>query len=201
MGIFAVVSIAPAPAWLLPLLLVGAYALGGVSAGWWLVRGVGGGDVRSQGSGATGATNASRVLGVKGFIIVLALDAAKAALAVLGVRALDPASAWTALALPAVIAGHIWPVWLRFRGGRGAGPLLGGCLALNWLATVISVIVGILAGLAARNRFLAGATAYTINLGLMLWRLQTPPERISYLFGWALVLLAHRAYFLRDSKA
>lgn len=190
-----------APAWLLPLLLAGAYALGGVSPGWLVVRLVDGGDVRSQGSGATGATNVGRLLGVKGFILVLALDAAKGALAVIAVRLLDPRAPWAALALPAVIAGHIWPPWLRFKGGKGAGPLLGGCLALDWPATTVSVVIGTGAGLAARQRFLAGATAYAANLGLMLWRLKLPQERVSYLFGWALVLLAHRAYFLRDSKS
>ncbi|HVW20109.1 MAG TPA: glycerol-3-phosphate acyltransferase [Opitutaceae bacterium] len=199
MGILAVVS--NPPAWLLPLLLAGAYALGGISPGWFLVRLSGGGDVRRQGSGATGATNVGRLLGVKGFILVLALDAAKGAIAVIGVRLLDPGTPWAALALPAVIAGHIWPPWLRFQGGKGAGPLLGGCLALDWAGTLASVVIGILAGLAARNRFLAGAVAYAANLALLLWRIKIPQVRISYLFGWVLVLLAHRAYFLRDSKS
>jgi glycerol-3-phosphate acyltransferase PlsY len=115
----------------LALALLLAYALGCFSPGWWLVRRKIGGDLRALGSGVTGATNAARVLGPRTGFLVLALDAAKAALAVLLARWLAPADAWHVLALPAVVAGHIWPAPLRFRGGRGAGPLLGGCLALN----------------------------------------------------------------------
>jgi acyl phosphate:glycerol-3-phosphate acyltransferase len=190
-------SLLPPPVWLLPLLLVGAYLLGGISPGWWLVRRSGGGDLRAQGSGATGATNAGRILGIQGFAFVLLLDAAKGAGAVIGVRWLTAGAPWAALALPAVVAGHIWPVWLGFRGGRGAGPILGGCIAFSWPVAVTSVIVGVVIGLIARNRFLAGASAYVISLILMLVRLPSAEQRIAYSFAWALVLLAHRNHFTK----
>jgi len=185
----------PQPAWLLPLLLAAAYALGGISPGWFLVRRAGAGDIRTQGSGATGATNVGRILGTRGFILVLALDALKGAAAVAGVRLIAPASPWAALALPAVIAGHIWPVWLGFRGGRGGGPLLGGTLALAWQLALYPALIGIALGLLTRNRFLAGASAFAISLIAMWWLLPVPEVRIAYLFAAALVLLAHRSYF------
>lgn len=183
------------------MLLLAAYAVGGISPGWWLVRRSGGGDLRERGSGGTGATNAGRVLGNGGFALVLALDAAKGAAAVGAVLWLAPAAGWAPFALPAVIAGHIWPPWLAFKGGRGAGPLLGGALVLGWAATLIAVAVGIGVGLAARKRFLAGAAAYVLSLMLMLWHLRSPEARLAYLFGWTLVLLAHRSYFAKYSKS
>lgn len=182
----------------LALALLLSYALGGISPGWWLVRRASGGDIRDQGSGRTGATNARRVLGERGFGIVLLLDAAKGAIAVLGSRLLAPESAWADLALPAVIAGHVWPVWLGFRGGRGGGPLLGGCIAFDWRLAAISILVGLPAGALARRRFVAGAAAVGTSLVAVWWLRPEGPERISYLAGVALVLLAHRSYLLKS---
>ncbi len=182
------------------MLLLAAYALGGVSPGWLLVRRAGGGDIRQHGSGATGATNVGRVLGARGFIFVLFLDATKGAVAVYAVRHLSGGAPWAALALPAVIAGHIWPVWLGFRGGRGGGPLLGGAWALQWQVAVIPAVLGIGIGLAARNRFLAGASAFAISMILMWWVLPARNDRIAYLFAAVIVLLAHRSYLSKYLK-
>jgi glycerol-3-phosphate acyltransferase PlsY len=179
----------------LAMLLAGAYAIGGISPGWWLVRRSRGGDIRDVGSGQTGATNVGRVLGNRGFGLVLLLDAVKGAAAVLGVRLLAPSTPWAALALPAVIAGHIWPVWLGFRGGRGGGPLLGGCAAFDWRLASVSVLVGLAIGGLARNRFAAGASAVGFSLLAVWWLEPGAVERLCYLGGTGLVLLAHRAYF------
>lgn len=187
--------------WLLPLLLAGAYALGGVSPGWLLVRQTGGGDIRKQGSGATGATNVGRLLGTRGFLFVLLLDSCKGAAAVIAVRWLAPGHPWDSLALPAVIAGHIWPVWLGFRGGRGGGPLLGGTLALKWELALFPALLGIAIGVLGRNRFLAGASAFALSLAAMAWLLPAFPDRVAYLSAAVLVLLAHRTYFTKYFKS
>src|SRR5580704_10187671 len=153
-------------AWL-AVALIAAYALGGISPGWWIVRRAGGGDIRARGSGTTGATNVGRVLGERGFLAVLALDALKGGCAVAGARVLVPASPWSVLAFPAVVAGHIWPIWLGFRGGRGAGPLLGGCIALSVYLALCSVVAGLAILAATRQRFLAGAVAFTASVVFM----------------------------------
>lgn len=197
----AVFSSVPSPFWLVPVLLAAAYALGGVSPGWLLVRQAGGGDIRQQGSGATGATNVGRVLGTKGFLFVLFLDASKGAVAVFGVRVLTAGNPWAALALPAVIAGHIWPIWLGFRGGRGGGPLLGGTLALKWELALFPALLGIAIGFAGRNRFLAGASAFFISMIAMWWLLPALPDRVAYLSAAGLVLLAHRSYLPKYFKS
>src|SRR5215207_10054628 len=110
------------------LILPAAYLLGGSSAGYWLVRFRTGTDVRRQGSGATGATNAARMLGRGGFALVLLLDAIKGAVAAIVARILGFEGGWEFAAAVAVVAGHVWPIQLGFRGGRGLGPLLGAWL-------------------------------------------------------------------------
>lgn len=186
---------AAATPWLVPALLIAAYLLGGLSPGWWLVRRKTGVDLRAQGSGVTGATNAGRVLGPRGFALVLGLDAAKGALAVLGAHQLAPGAPWAALALPAVVAGHIWPVWLRFQGGRGAAPLLGGVLALAWPVGLGATALGLAAGAVVRQKFAAGATAFVTAVPLAWWLVPAAPGRTAFGLAWLLVLLAHRDHF------
>jgi glycerol-3-phosphate acyltransferase PlsY len=108
------------------------------------VRLFGRGDVRAQGSGGTGATNAARTLGKSWFYAVLALDMFKAALAVwlplvLAAVGIEPPGTDNIFSIQVacgagVISGHIWPVLLGFRGGKGVGPFLGVWCALGFVA-------------------------------------------------------------------
>lgn len=174
-----------------------AYALGCFSPGWWLVRRTKGVDLRTTGSGGTGATNAARVLGGWAFAIVLILDAAKAAVAVLAGRWLVPANPWAVLTLPAVIAGHIWPAPLKFRGGKGAGPLLGGSMALNPLFLVAAAIPAACVAAITRRRLAITVSAAAGGIVAAAWLLPTTPERVAFALAVALVVLAHRSYFMR----
>lgn len=180
---------------LLPLCV--GYALGCLSPGWWLVRRSTGTDLRAAGSGATGATNAARVLGGWAFVVVLLLDAAKAAAAVLVSRALVGPDPWYVLALPAVVAGHIWPAPLKFQGGRGAGPLLGGCLALNpWFAAAAAVPAALVAVVTRKSiAITSGATVGGIVAAW--WLLPDLPDRVAFGAAVSLVILAHRSHFVR----
>lgn len=182
---------------MLLLVLCVAYAIGCLSPGWWLVRRRTGADLRATGSGATGATNAARVLGARAFVLVLVLDAAKAALAVLLARGLLPGNGWAALALPAVVAGHVWPAPLRFHGGRGAGPMLGGCLALNPLFAGAAVVPAAAVALFTRRSFAIALAAAVGVIGAGWWLLPGVPQRISFAVAAALVILAHRSHFVR----
>lgn len=110
-------------------LLIG-YLLGSIPFGLILLRLAGGGDVRAIGSGNIGATNVLRS-GRKGIAAAtLLLDAGKGAAAVLIARALF--GQHEVLAALAAFVGHILPVWLRFRGGKGIATMLGATLALDW---------------------------------------------------------------------
>lgn len=118
------------------LLLVLAYLLGSIS-GSLLLGGLRGIDVRRQGSGNAGGTNALRALGWRFALGVVAIDIGKGALAAGLALALAPADGqFTPLGLAHVaivfaVAGHTWPIFYGFRGGKGAATLVGG-LAVAW---------------------------------------------------------------------
>src|SRR5215213_948577 len=100
------------------LVVIVAYLIGSIPFGYLIVRTKGGGDVRQTGSGGTGATNVSRRAGKAAGIVTLMLDALKGVVAVLIATRVN--TDWVvAAAAIAVIAGHIFPVWLGFRGGKG----------------------------------------------------------------------------------
>ncbi|MBX3451779.1 MAG: glycerol-3-phosphate 1-O-acyltransferase PlsY [Planctomycetaceae bacterium] len=113
-----------------------SYVVGSIPFGWLLAKGLRGVDLRTLGSGNIGATNASRVLGKFWGTVVLLLDAAKGAVPVLLLPRLMTADVSIESHLPVVagvgaILGHMFPVWLKFRGGKGVATALGviACLA------------------------------------------------------------------------
>jgi acyl phosphate:glycerol-3-phosphate acyltransferase len=119
-------------------LLIG-YLLGSIPFGLLLTRLAGGGDLRAIGSGNIGATNVLRT-GRKGLAaLTLVLDAAKGALAVLLAQWLNPD--WGLLGGLAAFLGHCYPIWLRFRGGKGVATYLGIVLALAWPVGLAFAIV------------------------------------------------------------
>jgi glycerol-3-phosphate acyltransferase PlsY len=134
--------------WLAPFLavLIG-YILGSIPFGVILTRLGGAGDLREIGSGNIGATNVLRT-GRKGLAAAtLLLDLGKGAVAVLIARALFPGQ--ESLAAAAVFLGHVYPVWLKFRGGKGVATLMGVVLALHWPCGLVyaAVWIGLLATL------------------------------------------------------
>lgn len=155
--------------WLIPpLVFLFAYLVGGISPGYWLVRWKTGSDVRTQGSGSTGATNTGRVLGKAGFALVLLLDAAKGALAVAGTQWINPHPFLLATAAVAVVAGHIWPPQLGWRGGKGIAPMMGAWLILAPLALLPCLVLGLLLLPWWRRMTLAGLGGLTL-LPLSAW--------------------------------
>jgi glycerol-3-phosphate acyltransferase PlsY len=134
--------------WVAPTLsLVLSYLLGSVPFGVILTRLGGAGDLRTIGSGNIGATNVLRT-GRKGLAAAtLLLDMAKGAVAVLLVAHLFPSDAL--LAAAGAFIGHCYPIWLKFRGGKGVATLMGIVVALHWpLGLVYAVVwLGLLGGL------------------------------------------------------
>ncbi|MES2420230.1 MAG: glycerol-3-phosphate 1-O-acyltransferase PlsY [Pseudomonadota bacterium] len=134
--------------WVAPTLsLVLSYLLGSIPFGVILTRLGGAGDLRTIGSGNIGATNVLRT-GRKGLAAAtLLLDMAKGAVAVLLVAHLFPGNAL--LAAAGAFIGHCYPVWLKFKGGKGVATLMGIVVALYWPLGLVYAIVwlGLLAGL------------------------------------------------------
>ena len=134
--------------WIPPTLALAiGYLLGSIPFGVLLTRWGGAGDLRQVGSGNIGATNVLRT-GRKGLAAAtLVLDLLKGAAAVWIVERLFPGNA--PLAAAGVFAGHCYPMWLRFRGGKGVATLMGIVLALYWPIALVyaAVWLGLLAGL------------------------------------------------------
>ncbi len=119
-----------------------AYLLGSIPFGYLIVRWERGIDVRSTGSGGTGATNVMRNLGVAGFIATFVLDVGKGMIAVLLASRLSSGNPrWIAASSVAAILGHCFPVWLKFRGGKGVATGVGVFLALAPLQVALVLII------------------------------------------------------------
>ncbi|MGH9174335.1 MAG: glycerol-3-phosphate 1-O-acyltransferase PlsY [Vicinamibacterales bacterium] len=118
-----------------------AYLLGSFPTGFVLTRVVTGQDLRTLGSGATGATNARRALGSKWGVVVALIDVLKGLAAVLIARWVSGEDLTVALAGIAVIVGHCWPIWLGFRGGKGIATGAGVALGFSWWGLLLVPIL------------------------------------------------------------
>jgi glycerol-3-phosphate acyltransferase PlsY len=134
-----------------------AYLLGSIPFGYLLVRVFRKQDIRATGSGNIGATNVARS-GAKGLgLATLVLDLGKAYLAVLIAKLIAPGNYDLAvLAAIAAILGHVYPVWLGFRGGKGVASALGVFLALTWPSALC--ILGVFIAVVALTRFVSLAS-------------------------------------------
>ena len=115
-----------------------AYLLGSISWGYMLVQWKMGVDVREYGSGRTGMANVLRTGGTKAAAVVLTLDIAKGVIAVVIARAVIGTSAAEVTAALIVLAGHNWPVFLQFKGGRGILTALGGLAIMAPVPAIIA---------------------------------------------------------------
>jgi glycerol-3-phosphate acyltransferase PlsY len=140
---------------LLSLLL--GYLLGSIPFGLVLTRLFGAGDLRSIGSGNIGATNVLRTGRKSLAAATLLLDAAKGTAAVLLVAALSPGH--ENLAATGALIGHLYPVWLRFRGGKGVATYLGILLGLHWPAALVYAAAWLSVLALTRYSSLAGISA------------------------------------------
>ncbi|MGX7895012.1 glycerol-3-phosphate 1-O-acyltransferase PlsY [Tsuneonella sp. HG222] len=173
------------------------YLVGSVPFGLLLARAAGKGDIRQVGSGNIGATNALRAGGKKLGAAVLLLDLAKGLAAVLVARHLWP-DALGAAAVGAII-GHCFPLWLRFRGGKGVATMAGVSLGLFWPAGVAFALVWIVILLITRISSLGGMTAAVA--APIAAAVLGGPQWAPWLAAMAaLVLFQHRANIARLLK-
>jgi glycerol-3-phosphate acyltransferase PlsY len=159
----------------LGLSLLGGYLLGSIPFGLLLTRAAGLGDIRAIGSGNIGATNVLRT-GHKGLAAAtLLLDALKGLVAVLLGRAIGPEAALAAGA--GAVLGHMFPVWLSFKGGKGGATVLGVFLGLSWPIVVVGAVVWAL--LLATLRYSSVATLLATACGAAsAWWLSPRPVAI-----------------------
>ncbi|HUP02969.1 MAG TPA: glycerol-3-phosphate 1-O-acyltransferase PlsY [Bryobacteraceae bacterium] len=161
---------------MMPLLsLAAAYLLGAIPFGYLLVKWKTGGDVRASGSGNIGATNVLRTTGRAAGVATLLLDIAKGYLAVWLASQLTQGDAlWTALAALAVMAGHAYPIFLKFKGGKAVASFLGAFLFITPVAVGASLLVFV-AAVAWTKYISLGSIICTACFPLAVWLLQKPP--------------------------
>ena len=121
------------------VLLLGSYLLGSVSFSYLIVKWSTGQDIRTLGSGNAGATNVLRMVGKMEGLLTLLLDAAKGAGPVLVARWLEAPPAVVAGAGGAAVLGHVFPVFLGFRGGKGVATVAGATLAVTPVPALITL--------------------------------------------------------------
>ena len=182
------------------LILAIAYLLGSIPFGYILVRLFLHQDFRATGSGNIGATNVARS-GAKGLgIATLALDALKGAAAVLLARHFAPGNLdLVTLAAVFAILGHVFPIWLSFKGGKGVATALGVYLALSWPAALSALAVFIVILLLTRYVSLASILgAVTLPVFFLLFVPDHSPIIVSsVLFISLLVIVKHHKNIAR----
>jgi len=190
---------------MLAAIAVLSYLFGSIPVGW-LVGRARGVDLFAAGSGNIGATNAARVLGRNAGLLVFLLDLLKGALPVLAVTQLSesPIAAKEmakVVAAAAVFVGHLFPVFLRFRGGKGVATGAGTVLVLAPIPAMAAVATWLLVVLASRFVSLASIAAVTILVAVRLLTVMlsevTWPATSYCLVGTLLVIARHRTNMVR----
>lgn len=174
--------------------LVFGYLLGSIPFGLLLTRAAGLGDVRSIGSGNIGATNVLRT-GNKGLAAAtLLLDMLKGTAAVLVAGIYGPESAM--LAGLGAFLGHLFPVWLGFKGGKGVATYIGVLAGLMWQAALVFGVVWLLMAVALRYSSLSALTACVV-VPVVLWFMGRGDLAILFAGLSVIVFVKHRANISR----
>jgi glycerol-3-phosphate acyltransferase PlsY len=176
------------------VVLIG-YLLGSIPFGLLLTKATGGPDVRTIGSGNIGATNVLRT-GRKGLAaLTLILDALKGTAAVLLGAYIAGRDASLAAGFAAFI-GHLFPVWLKFKGGKGVATYIGLLLGVYWPAMLIFCAIWLAAGFATRYSSLAALAASAVT-PLALYLLGQPGPALLFFALTVLLWFMHRANIAR----
>ena len=175
--------------WKIIIPVVIAYLLGNISPSIILGK-IHGIDIKKEGSGNAGTTNALRVLGKKAAFITLVIDIGKGVLAVIIGRLVGGAAVGYICAL-AVFCGHIWPCFYSFKGGKGVATAFGALLSVNWMLGLAALAV-VAAGLALTQRMSVGSLLGAITFPILCWLLEPDFIWIGSVMA-LIVLIKHRA--------
>jgi glycerol-3-phosphate acyltransferase PlsY len=179
--------------------LAAAYLLGAIPFGYLLVRWKTGGDVRSSGSGNIGATNVLRTTGRVAGIATLLLDIAKGYVAVwLAGRWTEHDWFWMSAAALAVMAGHAYPVFLRFKGGKAVASFVGAFLCLAPLALAAEAVVFV--AVVFRTRHISmGSIVGAATYPLAVWLVERSawPVVAAAVIGGAFIIYKHSSNIAR----
>jgi glycerol-3-phosphate acyltransferase PlsY len=172
-----------------------AYLIGGIPFGYLLVRLTTGEDIRSSGSGNIGATNVLRTKGRAAGVATLLLDVAKGYCAVwIAAKMTTDDILWMSLAALAVMAGHAFPVFLKFKGGKAVASFIGAFLYLTPLP-LAAVLVLFVITVAATQAISAGSIIAAGTFPLGVWLILHPPAPvlIASLIAGAFIVYRHKS--------
>jgi len=177
--------------------VVAGYLIGSIPFALVLARRWGTADLRTIGSGNLGAANVMRVSGVAPGVLVAVLDLAKGAASVALAQRVRPDGATAALAGFAAIMGHIYPVWLRFKGGKGVATACGVFSVLT-PAVVPPVLTIFLATVALTKYISLGSLLATIALPPIAYAIGSPPPSVfAAIAASAVIVIRHRSNLVR----
>jgi acyl phosphate:glycerol-3-phosphate acyltransferase len=174
--------------------LAAAYLLGAIPFGYLLVKWKTGGDVRAAGSGNIGATNVLRTTGRAAGVATLALDIGKGYLAVWLAQRLTPdCICWQSAAALAVMAGHAFPVFLKFKGGKAVASFVGAFLRLTPIP-LAAVLVVFVVTVAVSRHISVGSIVGAGTLPLAEWLILHPawPVLIAAIVAAAFIVYRHK---------
>jgi acyl phosphate:glycerol-3-phosphate acyltransferase len=173
------------------LLVIFSYLLGSVPSGL-IIGKLSGLDVRKAGSGNIGATNVARLLGKRGGLLTLVGDTAKGFIPVLAVQQMGFSHPVTALVGVAAFLGHVYPIFLKFKGGKGVATSFGVLLGLAPLATMILLVV--FAAVAFTTRLVSLSSMVTaVAAPLVLWLFYYSPTYV-IMTAFMAVMIVFRHY-------
>jgi acyl phosphate:glycerol-3-phosphate acyltransferase len=175
--------------------LVVAFVVGSIPFGYLLVRWKTGQDVREKGSGNIGATNVLRTTGRSVAVATLLLDIAKGAFAVWAADKLtDGSPTWMSLAALAVMAGHAYPIFLKFQGGKAVASFVGAFLYLTPIPMLAALLVLVIV-VAATRQISTGSMVAAGGLPLATWLIEHPPFIVlaATIVAAVFVIYRHRA--------
>lgn len=172
-------------------LLIG-YLVGSIPTGYWIVKHKTGIDIREIGSGATGATNVSRVLGKKWFFIVMLLDMLKGFLPVLVTKLLDGNDISVVCIALGLILGHSRSCFLRGKGGKSVATGMGTLFALDWISGLVVFFAWIL--MVQASEYVSKASIFAFMIApFVLWLCDVPLAFVLYgIVASAYIILRHR---------
>ena len=181
------------------LVLLAAYIIGGIPFGYLLVRLKTGQDVRSMGSGNIGATNVLRTTGRAVAVLTLLLDIAKGYFAVwLMARFVGGSPAWMSAAALAVMAGHAYPVFLKFQGGKAVASFIGAFLYLTPVPMIAALLLFAIVA-AVTKHVSMGSIVMAGSLPLAVWFIDHPPAVVllAALVAAVFIIYRHRENIAR----
>ncbi|WP_374384596.1 glycerol-3-phosphate 1-O-acyltransferase PlsY [Dongia sp.] len=176
------------PLWTYAAAAILGYLMGSIPFGLILTKAAGLGDIRNIGSGNIGATNVLRTGNKKIALATLLLDGGKGAVAALIAAHFDPLLA--VIAGGAALLGHLFPVWLGFKGGKGVATTLGTLLAINWMVGIAACLTWLAVAFGLRISSLSALVAVALS-PLYAYILGTGPQVALAAFAAVLVWIRH----------